>query len=90
MVFVYNGQYQEAMEKLLEEGDYTREGKARRGISGAVSVCYWLVVTAVFLIVSFVPGENNLAWKQSWVIWLVAGVLYGAIVAVMKQIGKRK
>ena len=65
MVFVYNGQYQEAMEKLLEEGDYTREGKARRGITGAISVCYWLVVTAVFLIASFVPGENNLAWKQS-------------------------
>ncbi len=75
MVFVYNGQYQEAMEKLLEEGDYTREGKARRGITGAISVCYWLVVTAVFLIASFVPGENNLAWKQSWVIWPVAGVL---------------
>lgn len=45
---------------------------------------------AVFLIVSFVPGENNPAWKQSWVIWPVAGVLYGAVVAVMKQIGKRK
>ena len=89
MVFVYNGQYQEAMEKLLEEGDYTREGKARRGISGAVSVCYWLVVTAVFLIASFAPG-NDLAWRQSWVIWPVAGVLYGAVVAVMKQIGKRK
>ena len=89
MVFVYNGQYQEAMEKLLEEGDYTRDGKARRGISGAVSVCFWLVVTAIFLIASFVPG-NDLAWRQSWVIWPVAGVLYGAVVVVMKQIGRKK
>ena len=37
------------MEKLLEEGDYSRDNKGRRKVVGTISAVYWLIVTAVFL-----------------------------------------
>lgn len=46
--FVYGGTIYSSMEKLLEEGDYTRREKSRKSITGPVSVIYWLVATAIF------------------------------------------
>ena len=46
LAFVYAGTQTAAMEKLLEEGDYTRQRKSKSRLIGTVSVCYWLVVTA--------------------------------------------
>ncbi|MEI3128624.1 MAG: hypothetical protein V8T09_05440 [Oscillospiraceae bacterium] len=40
--FVYGGTIESAMDRLLEEGDYTRQQKSRRSIKGAVSTVYWL------------------------------------------------
>ena len=47
--FVYAGTIQNAMNKLLEEGDYSRKNKEKKSVRGTVSVVYWLVVTAIFL-----------------------------------------
>ena len=41
---VYGGTCWEAMQSLLEEGDYTRRNKARKQVVEAVSLIYWLVV----------------------------------------------
>lgn len=59
MAFIYGGVYQAAMDKLLEEGDYTRKNKARQSIIGWVSLLYWLMVTAVFLFTPTVPRETT-------------------------------
>lgn len=81
--FVYGGTVNGAMEKLLEEGDYTRDEKSRKNITGPVSVIYWLVVTAIFVLYTFGPNGNGQP-KYSWIIWAVAGVLYAAVLAVLK------
>ena len=78
-----------AMEKLLEEGDYTRQRKAKSRLVSTVSVCYWLVVTAVFLLYTFGPLGNGQA-RYSWFIWAIAGVLYAAVMAVLRLIGNNK
>ena len=88
-LFVYGGTVNAAMEKLLEEGDYTRERKARSRVTGAVSVCYWLVVTAIFLFYTFGPMGNGQP-RYSWFIWAIAGVLYAALMAVLRIVGRRK
>ncbi len=90
-MFVYAGVYQSAMNKLLEEDDYTRENKASTGIIGAVSTAYWLVVVAVYMFFSFGPFENG-RYQGYWFIWPIAGVLYAALVAVLKAVrgGKGK
>ena len=85
VAFVYGGTIHSAMEKLLEEGDYTRAKKARTSLTGAVSVCYWLLATAVYLYCTFGPSGNGNG-KYTWYIWAIAGVLYGALMAVLKTI----
>lgn len=63
------------MQKLLEEGDYSRIKKRSSRRMTAVSAVYWLAVTAVFLLYSM-PANN---WEESWIVWPVAGVLYAAV-----------
>lgn len=87
--FVYGGTIYGSMEKLLEEGDYTRREKSQKNITGPVSVIYWLAVTAVFLIYTFGPNGNGQP-RYSWIIWAVAGVLYAAVLAGIKLIRNRK
>ena len=78
-----------AMQALLEEEDYTRENKAKSPIIGAVSGIYWLLVTAVYLFCTFGPMGNGQP-KYIWFIWAVAGVLFGAVMLVVKLIARRK
>lgn len=87
--FVYGGTVNGAMEKLLEEGDYTRDEKSRKNITGPVSVIYWLVVTAIFMLYTFGPRGNGQP-RYSWIIWAIAGVLYAAVLAVIRLIRQRK
>ena len=79
-LFVLGGVYQAAMDRLLEEGEFTRKNKSKKSVKGAVSVIYWLVVTAVFLIVSQTGAVGT---KGTLIIWAVAGVLYGAVAAAV-------
>ena len=88
-LFVYTGTETAAMEKLLEDGDYTRARKRSGSLRGTVSVVYWLTATAVFLFYTFGPRGNGQP-QYSWFIWAIAGVLYAAVLAVVKLIGSRK
>lgn len=87
-VFVYNGTIRGAMEKLLEEGDYTRKRKESQRVRSAVSVIYWLTVTAIFLLYTFGPSGNGQP-QYSWFIWAVAGVLYAAVMALVGLFGRK-
>lgn len=83
--FVRGGVYQGAMDRLLEEGDFTRESKSKSAVIGTVSAAYWLIVTAVFFLVTYLPAIA-LPYKDSWIVWAVAGVLYAALITVLKQL----
>ena len=76
-------------DELSEEEDYTRENKAKSPVIGAVSGIYWLLVTAVYLFYTFGPMGNGQP-KYSWFIWAVAGVIFGAVMLVVKLIARRK
>lgn len=68
-------------EQLLQEGDYTREAKEASRIIGRIAAVYWCVVTAVYLGWSFLTGN----WHSTWVLWPVAGILFGAVAGVVKM-----
>ena len=89
MAFIYGGVYQAAMERLLEEGDYTRKNKARQGVNGGISLLYWLVVTAVFLFFTYGPWGNGKP-RYSWLVWAIGGVLYGGLLALLNIIERVK
>ena len=88
-IFTYAGTINSSMEKLLEEGDYTRKNKSRSRITGAVAVCYWLIVTAVYLFVTFSPSVD-MTRNESWIVWAIAGVLFGVVSVVTKLIASGK
>ena len=89
IAFVYSGTYHGAMEKLLEEGDYSRDNKGRRKVVGTISAVYWLIVTAVFLVMMFSPNTQMMP-RETWIIWAVGGVLYAAVMAVVRLLTGRK
>ena len=73
-------------EKLLEEGDYTRERKNEINSNRLLARIYWCSVTFLFLGISFLTFE----WWISWIIWPLAGVLYGIICGIAAVVRKRK
>ena len=83
LFLVSAGVYSSAMERLLEEGDYARGQKKHRRVRGTVSTIYWLTATAVFLLYTYGPHGNGQP-RYSWIIWAVAGVLYAAVMGVVR------
>lgn len=66
---------------LLQEGEYTIEEKHLKKKTGAFSGAYWCLMVAIYLGWSF--WTNN--WKFTWIIWPVAGVLYAAVLGLVKM-----
>ena len=69
---------------LLQEGDYSRDKKTEQKNTQTLSAVYWGVVTAGFLAYSFITED----WDRSWIVWPVAGVLYGAVLAIYSAVRK--
>ena len=70
--------------KILQEGDYTKEKKAINPLLANVMTIFWLLATAIYLIWSFITHD----WHITWVVWPVAGVLspiISLIIASMKK-----
>lgn len=80
---------QDAMDRLLEDGDFTRGHKAVKGRLTALTAAYWLVVVAIFLWYTFGPNGNGQP-QYSWFIWAVAGVVYAACVVAAKAFVRKK
>jgi len=85
-LFVSFGMVHESYDKLLEEGDYTRERKMSAKRNDNLSTIYWGIVTAAYLGYSFYTG----AWDRSWIIWPVAGVLFAVVIGIANSIYKNK
>jgi len=76
------------LNKLLQEGDYTTEKKeaySNPKVEG-ISTAFWLLVTAGYLATSFITG----AWNLTWIFWPVAGVLFAAVMAIVKGFTTKK
>ena len=76
-----------AYDVLLEEGEHSRENKrfTMSKTGRAVASCYWCLVTAGYLAYSFI----TMNWDRSWIVWPVAGVLYGVVLAVVGALPKK-
>ena len=71
--------------QLLEEDDYSRENKAVEKRYSAIAGCYWMLVTAGFLAWGFLSNQ----WDRCWIVWPIAGVLFGAIWGVLRSLQTR-
>lgn len=87
--FVRVGTVHDAMDRLLEDGDFTRGHKAVKGRLNALTAAYWLVVVAIFLWYTFGPNGNGQP-PYGWFIWAIAGVVYAACVVAAKAFVRKK
>lgn len=88
-VLIVGSIHWDSMEKLLEEGDYTRAKKKENARLRNVSIVYWMLVTALFLGLGFM-GDARETWSTCWVIWPIAGVLYSPVRIVCGALLGRK
>lgn len=83
--FIKTGIIWASYEKLLQEGEYSKENKEKPSIADAIYIAYWVIATAIYL--GYSLSSNN--WGQSWIIWVVAGVMFPAIVAITNAFDKK-
>ena len=82
--FVNAGVRNASMERLLKEGEFEAGKKEKTRLKEGISTVYWLVVTAIYLGVSFSTNE----WKSTWIIWAVSGIIYAVVINIVKLIIK--
>ena len=85
-VFVVTGLRWASMQKILQSGDYTPTEKKRNRKEEALSAAYWMLATAVYLGWSFTTGD----WKDTWIVWPVAGVLFAAVLNFYRLFTKNR
>ena len=78
--FILVGVRWASMERLLQEGDFTARTQSgtrmrRERLDEQLSYAYWLLATTIYLAWSFFTHD----WGRTWIVWPVAGVLFGAI-----------
>ena len=71
---------------LLQEKEYDKESKEKSGFFDALSTIFWLLFTAIYLSVSFLTNK----WDITWIIWVIAGILYVVFSLFMKHVYKQQ
>ena len=85
-IFIVAGTQNASMQKLLKEGEFTEKEKKRAGLKEAVGFCYWGILTAIFLTVSFLTNR----WNLSWIIFAIGGVLFPIVMYICNLIADKK
>ncbi len=85
VLFIRGGIIWESFAKLLQEEDYTKQKKAKRSANTSLSTIYWLMITAIYLAVSFLTGK----WHISWILWVVAAVLYPVVTTLFHTVCRK-
>ncbi len=80
MLLVRNEILWSGFEKILQEGDYTREKKEEEKANKSIGAVYWPLVVAVFLGYSFITDH----WGYSWIIFIVGAGLYPLVKYLIK------
>ena len=84
--FIVSGVRWASMQKLLKEGEFAPQEKRKSRIKEAVGTAYWLTATAVYLGWSFLTN----AWKTTWLVWPVAGILFAVVMCLCNLLVDRE
>ena len=74
----------DSYDMLLQNNDYSIRKKRSRDRLGVFVQIYWLVITAIYFIVSFFTN----AWGITWIIWVIGGILAGIIKLIFENESK--
>lgn len=71
-----------SFDTLLQKGEFSKKEKKAKGKLEAFSGAYWCLATAIYLGCSF----WTMRWDITWIIWLVAGLLFAAVSGLVRGI----
>ena len=74
------------LEKDKTKGDYSRQKKNAKRKSEPLAGPYWLLVTAIYLAVSFLTKR----WNLTWLIFVAAGGVYAVWCGVLAMAQREK
>lgn len=86
MLIVRTNIIEDALNALLEEGEFSRENKNESRRNDAIMGIYWSAAVVIYLAVSFLTGR----WDMTWIIWPVAGVGCGLLAAILRVVRSRE
>lgn len=84
-LFIFTGIRSDARNVLLQKEEYAPDRKKDKRIQ-VIAAIYWPCVTLIYLAWSFLTFN----WGFTWIIWPIAGVLFGVIAAVLSAVGGKK
>lgn len=74
-LFVYASMIEGSFQKLLQIGDYTIDKKRIEKSFGPLSGAFWCLITAIYLLISFMCDR----WELTWIVWPCAALLFVVI-----------
>lgn len=80
-LFVLSGNVWEVYQALLKEGDFSSKNRIANKKMAPYIRCYWLIVTAVFLLLGFLTAAS---WSRAWIVWPITAVLFAPFHAFLK------
>lgn len=86
VMFIVVGTQNASMQKLLKEGEFTEKEKKRTSVKEVVGFCYWGILTAIFLAVSFLTN----GWDLTWIIFAVGGILFPIVMCICNLIADKQ
>jgi len=81
-IFIYTSRINGIYTKLLKEDILTPEQRKKRRITSKLSGTYWCLVVAFFMVMGLALNK----WEMAGIIFPVAGVVYAAIIGIIKVI----
>lgn len=72
---------EEACNILLQEGDYKSIEKKISKKLETFNLAYWLIITAIYLAISFL----TMKWDMTWIIYSVSGVVFAALTIILRS-----
>lgn len=82
--FVRAGMIKESYDQILQKEEYTVEKKIAKKKTNPIAPVYWMTVTIIYLLVSFLTNR----WDITWLVWAVAGILFGIITVILQSKGE--
>lgn len=86
ILFVTAGIRMDSYKQLLQEEEYSPSRKIGGDLTEKIASIYWPVVIAGYLAWSFITDD----WGKTWIVWPVAGVLFGGISAICSSFSSDK
>ena len=86
MLFITVGTQQASIQKLLLEGEYTKEAKKNSRLCEAANTVYWCALVAIYLIWSFLADS----WHISWIVFALGGVLSPLVSVICNRLSAKK